>query len=223
LLDSLLKEMKMILKDALSLLVFNFMLIMLFSVGLFADESPDLFLQLFLSKRREQLLAVKNILSLDASKQKVFLDQVTAKMGEVMARSKVRIESSGYIPGDGFPTDEPLRDALSLLLENSCLFCDIALRFPDDIHQRLDAHRELDLTLRWSVGYVKDLQVLDESTRKLLHLCAQEINLLDRDPEYQNPYRIKRTPQKRFEEPPPVSKKPRKKLARGPKMSKTEL
>ena len=62
-------------------------------------------------------------------------------------------------------------------------------RFPDDVQKRLSARKELELTVRWSVGYVMDLQMLDETTRKLLNLCAQEINLIDRVPEYHNPYR----------------------------------
>ena len=46
-----------------------------------------------------------------------------------MSRNRIRIENAGFIPGEEFPTDERLRDSLSLLLENSCLFCDIALRY----------------------------------------------------------------------------------------------
>lgn len=187
------------------------------------DESTELFFQLFLAKRMEQLQAVKNILTLDMDKQKKFLDQVTGKMQEVMSRNRIKIENAGFIPEQEFPTDAMLRDSLSLLLENSCLFCDIALRIPDEIDRRLRASKELNLTLRWAVGYVKDLKMLDASTSKLLNLCAQEINLIDKTADYHNPYRIERAAQKRFEDPPTPRKKERKKLKRGPKMSHAEL
>lgn len=193
------------------------------SVVISKDESSELFFQLFLAKRMEQLQAVKNILMLDMDKQNSFLDQVTTKMQEVMSRNRIKIENAGFIPGDEFPTDEVLRDSLSLLLENSCLFCDIALRIPDEIDRRLRERKELNITLRWAVGYVKDLRMLDDSTSKLLNLCAQEINLIDKSPDYHNPYRIERKPQKRFEDPPPTQKKERKKLKRGPKMTHSEF
>jgi len=193
------------------------------SVVISKDESSELFFQLFLAKRMEQLQAVKNILMLDMDKQNSFLDQVTTKMQEVMSRNRIKIENAGFIPGDEFPTDEVLRDSLSLLLENSCLFCDIALRIPDEIDRRLRERKDLNITLRWAVGYVKDLRMLDDSTSKLLSLCAQEINLIDKSPDYHNPYRIERKPQKRFEDPPPTQKKERKKLKRGPKMTHSEF
>jgi len=187
------------------------------------DGASDAFLQMFLAKRMEQLQAVKNILLLDVSKQNSFLEQITAKIQDVMSRHKVNLENAGYIPGDEFPTDLDIRESFSLILENSCLFCDIALRLPDEIDKRMSARRELQLTIRWAVGYVKDLQLIDESTRKLLNLCAQEIKLVDRDPDFHNPYRMRKVQQKRFEDPPVPPKKERKKLKRGPKMSRTEL
>lgn len=160
---------------------------------------------------------------LDAEKQTSFLNQITAKIHEVMSRHRINLENAGFIPGDEFPEDENVRDSVVLILENSCLFCDIALRLPDEIHKRMKANKDLDLTLRWAVGYVKEWDSLDESTLKLLHLCAQELNLVDRDSDYYNPYRIVKKAPKRFEDPPPPQKKERKKLKRGPKMSKTEL
>ena len=37
------------------------------------------------------------------------------------------------------------------------------------------ASRELEMIIRWSVGFVMDTTFLDESSKKLLNLCAQEI------------------------------------------------
>ena len=49
-------------------------------------------------------------------------------------RHRVTLESSGYIPGTGLvddgelPSDPVIRESFSLVLENSCLLCDIVLR-----------------------------------------------------------------------------------------------
>ena len=60
-----------------------------------------------------------------------------------MTRHRVSMETSGYIPGapgpdqlhdeEGeessvLPADPAIRESLSLVLENSCLLCDIVLR-----------------------------------------------------------------------------------------------
>ena len=60
----------------------------------------------------------------------IFFFQNNIKIKEVMMRHRVNMESSGYMPSDGetFPDDPLLRESLSLILENSCLLCDIILR-----------------------------------------------------------------------------------------------
>jgi len=189
------------------------------------EESEEIFLKLFVTKRVEQLQAVKNILTLDMDRQRGFLDKITSKIQEVMMRHRVNMESSGYMPSDGqkFPDDTMVRESLSLILENSCLLCDIILRLPDEMHKRLTANKELGIIIKWSVGYVKELSLLDQSTHRLLNLCSQEIGLMAKDSDYHNPYRIVKTAQKKFDDPPQPTKKPRLKIKRGPKMSKTEL
>ena len=96
-------------------------------------------------------------------------------------------------------------------------------RLPDEMHKRFKANKDLDLILKWSVGFVKQIPLLDESTQRLLNLCSQEIGVIPKEAEYHNPYKIVKPAQKRFEDPPPPTKKPRLKLQRGPKMSRPEL
>ena len=52
-----------------------------------------------------------SLLFKDLEKQKSFLDQVTAKMDMVMSTHRTRIQAAGYIPADGFPEEEQLRNA----------------------------------------------------------------------------------------------------------------
>ena len=90
------------------------------------------------------------------------------------------------------------------------------------MHKRIQSNKDLDLILKWSVGFVKEITLLDDSTVRLLDLCSQEIGVISKDPDYHNPYKITSSA-KKFEEPLPPTKKPRLKLKRGPKMSKPEL
>merc|ERR1719204_952619 len=84
-----------------------------------------------MAKRIEQLAAVKNIQKLDDSKRKILLDQISAKLFQVLAVSKTDLESSGVVPGASNPS--PQQERLSLVLENVCLACDLLLRLPDPI------------------------------------------------------------------------------------------
>ena len=136
---------------------------------------------------------------------------------------KVKLESSGYELGPDLPAEEATRESLSLLIENTCLFSDLLLRLPDQLAGRLAARRDWDLLYRWALGLVRDLAFLDSATLRLLHLAAQEVGLVPREPDYRNPYRVEKKPQKRFEEPPQPVKKEKKKVKRGPKMSHNEL
>jgi hypothetical protein len=136
---------------------------------------------------------------------------------------QVKLESGGYQLGPDLPQDEPTRETLSLLIENTCLFSDLLLRLPDRLAARLAVRRDWDLVYRWSLGFVRDLTFLDAATLRLLNLAAQEVGLVERDPNYHNPYRLQKKPQKRFEDLPPPAKKEKKKVKRGPKMSHNEL
>ena len=61
-------------------------------------------------------------LFLDMDKQKSFLDQVTAKMQEVMSRHRSHIQTAGFIPTDGFPEQEELRDDITRNCVESYIF-----------------------------------------------------------------------------------------------------
>ena len=54
------------------------------------------FQKLFMSKRIEQLTAVKNILKLDESKRKVLLDQITSKLFQVNQNSSKLIHRNNH-------------------------------------------------------------------------------------------------------------------------------
>lgn len=104
--------------------------------------------------------------------------------------SRATIEASSYIPGvSSFPQDDSIRDALSNILENTALFSEIILRFPDIAVLVLKTNNNWDVLLQWSIAFSNQVKyLLDKSTVKLLHLVSQELNHVEREPNYTNPY-----------------------------------
>lgn len=113
------------------------------------------------------------------------------KVFTVIQESRAILESSLYIPGvSEFPLDNVVRDSLSNILENTALFSDIILRFPDISVAVLKTNNNWDIILQRSIAFCQQVKyLLDESTIKLLNLVSQELNHIERDPNYVNPYR----------------------------------
>ena len=107
------------------------------------------FQKLFMSKRIEQLTAVKNILKLDESKRKVLLDQITSKLFQVnqnssklihrnnhtftfffqvLSSGRVDLENLGFVAGLTPFSPGSTMEKVSLVLENTCLASDLLMR-----------------------------------------------------------------------------------------------
>lgn len=112
------------------------------------------------------------------------------KIFAMVQESRAQIEASDYIPGiSKFPMDEKIREALSNILENTALFSEILLRFPDISTTVLKLNNNWDILLQWSIAFCNQVEyLLDKSTVKLLSLVSQELNHITRDPNYVNPY-----------------------------------
>lgn len=109
----------------------------------------------------------------------------------VIQDSRARIEASPYIPGvSDFPLDDRIKDALSNILENTALFSEIILRFPDISVSVLKTNNNWDVILQWSIAFCNQVRyLLDNSTVRLLSLVSQELNHIEKSPDYVNPYR----------------------------------
>lgn len=135
--------------------------------------------------------------------------------------SRATIEASSYIPGvSAFPQEEPIREALSNILENTALFSEIILRFPDIAILVLKTNNNWDVLLQWSVAFSNQVKyLLDKSTVKLLHLVSQELNHIEKEPNYVNPYKkIDNKPdQEELVQTP--KKKKKKEIKKGPRFN----
>lgn len=182
------------------------------------DHEVATFQKLFMAKRIEQLSAVKNILKLEDQKRRILLDQITAKLFQVLSSGKSDPELGAKIA-----SETAVPEQASLILENTCLASDLLLRLPDQMHRMIKKVEDRVSVFKWAVDFSLETGLLDESSIKLLSLASQELGLVERDPNYVNPYRVEKKPAKRFEEPPPPKKKERKKIKKGPRMSGGEL
>lgn len=143
------------------------------------------------------------------------------KVFSVIQESRALIESSYFIPGvSQFPADDKVKDALSNILENTALFSELILRFPEIGSIVLRTNNNWDVLLQWSIAFSNQVQyLLDKSTIKLLHLVSQELDHIERDANYANPYR--KTKNKSTEEEMKENKKKKKKkeIKKGPRLT----
>lgn len=196
------------------------------------NPEHETFTRLFQEKRLYQLGAVKQLLSLEPEKQMKLLEAMTSQMLTVLMRSRTKLVEGGYeIEGKGLPDEQPMKDALALVLENTCLASDLLLRFPYYMHRKLRDVPELDSTYKWALGFSQELAdtLLDSSATKLFNLALQEMGLIEQSKDYINPYKKdigdEKEPKKlKFADPPEKKKeKKKKKISKGPRMTRSEL
>lgn len=142
---------------------------------------------------------------------------MSEKIFSILKENRVLIESSSFISDTSiFPSDEKTRTVLSSILENTCLFGEIVLRYPDTAEKLLRSNHEWDELLQWCIALCNQVKhLLGKNTLIMLRLVSQELNHVERDQNYINPYRK----QMRLETVPVVQKDKRKKkeVKRGPR------
>lgn len=138
----------------------------------------------------------------------------------ILRENRQKMVQEDYSTSKGFPTATTLIDALTLIVENTCLIGDMILHMPDMSEKILSKDKEWREILNWAVQFTLSVQdVIDAKTVKMLSLVDQEINIEKRTANYINPYReIAPPPKKRTKE--------KKKLKKGPQLhsvGRTEL
>jgi len=155
-----------------------------------ASNAIFIYRRLLRQKREMQKDAVKMILASESyEKQYKMIKMIFTKLFVVLTQSKVRLMEAGYTPGDAFPNVEDVKDALSMVLENTAFAGDIVLRLPDISHSLLKGNTEWSVLIQWAVGFCNDTQIFTGSDAILLSTMAQELDLVEKDPNYVNPYR----------------------------------
>ncbi|XP_023029833.2 coiled-coil domain-containing protein 134 [Leptinotarsa decemlineata] len=157
-----------------------------------SELAEQLYIKLFKRQRADQLDAIKNFKKINNYEKQYSLLMVMAeKIFSVIKESRAAIENSPFIPGvSNFPSDDKVRNALSTILENTALFSEITLRFPEIASSVLSKNNTWDTIFQWGIAFSYQMKfLLDNSTVRLLYLVSQELNHTDREPNYTNPYR----------------------------------
>lgn len=204
------------------LCILLFLMCYIISVVFSLIHSTDI--KLFKLQRAEQLEAIKNFKKITKyEKQYSMITLMAEKVFTTIQNSRATIEASSYIPGvSPFPEEEFVKDALSNILENTALFSEIILRFPDIAVSVLKTNNNWDVLLQWSIAFCNQVKyLLDKSTIKLLHLVSQELNHVERELNYVNPYRKNQIKVEEEGEPHTSNQKKRKKkeIKKGPRLT----
>lgn len=120
---------------------------------------------------------------------------------------------------DKFPTqDARLLDAITVTLENTCLFGELILHNPDISYRALESRRKdspWKELINWCIKFTRQFndRIIDAKSQELLWLTEQEINPEKRTENFMNPYRST------AEDKDGIKKKKKfKKLSKGPQM-----
>ncbi|XP_064610209.1 coiled-coil domain-containing protein 134-like [Liolophura sinensis] len=154
-------------------------------------SSWQMYMKVFEQNRAVQLEAVKNMQAYGKYEQRYQLaDIVIKQLMKVLAEAKVNVTQWGFVPGDPYPEETHVREAVSKVMENTAMFGDLALRLPDIVHSLYDKNREWQELIAWGVWFCNQTQVFEMSSASamLLNLMSQELNLIERDRLYINPF-----------------------------------
>lgn len=149
-------------------------------------------MKLFKRRRAEQLEAIKSFKKITKyEKQYSMIVLMAEKVFTTIQNSRAEIEASSFIPGiSPFPQEDSIKDALSNILENTALFSEMILRFPDIAVAVLKTNNNWDVLLQWGIAFSNQVNyLLDKNTLKLFNLVSQELKHVERSPNYVNPYR----------------------------------
>ncbi|KAK3599222.1 hypothetical protein CHS0354_012830 [Potamilus streckersoni] len=151
----------------------------------------EMYKRLFKKHRHMQLEAVKHIQKFgDYAKMYKLVDKMLKALFQVLSSAKVNVTEMGYLPGDPFPENETIREAVALVLENTAMFGDMVLRLPDVVHAIYKKNNEWRQTISWAVWFCSESNIFDGAHKKLLHLMSQEIDLIPKEEGYVNPYKV---------------------------------
>lgn len=145
---------------------------------------------MFEVKRREQLLALKNLVQLnDVHQQYKILDVMLKGLFKVLQDSQTVLLAADVLPDGPFPQDEKLKEAFSQVLENTAFFGDALLRFPRLVHHYFDRNSNWNLLIRWSISFCNQSGVFDRGAHSpVLSLMAQELGISEKDSDFHNPF-----------------------------------
>ncbi|KAI6221451.1 hypothetical protein M3Y99_01546000 [Aphelenchoides fujianensis] len=155
--------------------------------GVFDRKSYQALLQV---TRQEQAAVVQRILDNgDRKRVKSTVKEALTEMRRVLGDSKRVIEQAKFLAKSTlFPAEDPLREAVAKVVENTAFFFEFVVYLPDyaeHFYKKLEMKDLID----WAYEFATKMALYDDETYKMLTNGAQELEMIPRMPHYKNPYR----------------------------------
>ncbi|KAL0992974.1 hypothetical protein UPYG_G00101700 [Umbra pygmaea] len=158
------------------------------------DSNLEIYKRLFETKRKDQLNALKNLVELnDINQQYKIIDIMLKGLFKVLEDSRAILIAANMQPDDPFPMDDKIKEAYSHVVENTAFFGDVALRFPRIVHHYYDRNPDWGGLLRWGLHFCNLTGVFSGGAHQhVLSLMSQELGIVEKSPDFTNPYRTER-------------------------------
>ncbi|XP_055904900.1 coiled-coil domain-containing protein 134-like [Eupeodes corollae] len=180
--------------------------------------TPRVYVKLLQTRRKDHTTLIQRMLQNDYSKNYKMMSLALDKIFQIIKQSNQTLTDEKYSPiTDGFPVEQRVQEAVTLLIEDTCLASDIILHFPEISQKVLKKIPQWKETINWCLDFVMHYpHIIDEVIVQLIDLARQEINEDARSPDFINPY------YKKVEVESVPTKKPNrrvKKIKKGPQLS----
>ncbi|CAL8096448.1 unnamed protein product [Calicophoron daubneyi] len=148
--------------------------------------------------------------------------QMCARIISVLQQSYQVLHNMNLAGGQ---VNDTVGNAFAMVVENTPLLMELALLFPDAVHNEMDNQAEAMSTLRWAVDFTRKTGLLMKEEFMMYGVAEQELYLVPRTKDYTNPYTYRQkmirereaAKLKRQEE-----KKRKRKHIKGPKITPRE-
>lgn len=147
---------------------------------------------LFKSLREEQTSAVESMMEIEDNKKlKMLIADIVARMKKVMVESKEVIETEEFVASDSeFPTEDPLREAVAKILENTIFYFELTVNLPDFMDYFTHKDPEMKPLIKWCYEFVQQMDMYDSETKEIVLKGAQELIIVPRPRDHHNPRRM---------------------------------
>ncbi|KAL7069787.1 hypothetical protein ACQ4LE_011041 [Meloidogyne hapla] len=142
-------------------------------------------------KKREQDAALKTILTKNKDEKQLMLRQLFTRIYETIKESKQLLLKYNENIDDFklFSSTEESREHFARIIENTIFLAGLTLYFPKFALYYVNKDVDFHQIYQWSNNFCSNLTFLDNETKELLNLAAQEIELIPKSEDFVNPYK----------------------------------
>ncbi|KAH9424689.1 hypothetical protein DERP_013918 [Dermatophagoides pteronyssinus] len=187
----------------------------------------------FKFQRKQQLNAVQTLMTYDRYEQQYqMVKKLFEKIFHIIDECQQNIiNNSHYNIGDSLPFDhQEIVDNIIQAIDNCAFFANMVLKLPDISRRLLTNEMETnwEKSYRWCLNFTKQSNIVDDISLKMFNLAAQQLNIVEKEDDFLNPYEKKNQKskinsiEKNSNEKKKMAKNS-KKIKKGPRMSRIEL